>query len=122
MDKMPEKRHFSVGNVVKVKSWDRMKHEFQLWNEDTIMTPSGEFYSDMKPLCGMTFSIGCIGQTFNGRIWYLLDDQEGGCLMRRLTGHSDWIFTEDMLEPVNHGAPCTDDNTVVWFGGWEFVQ
>jgi len=119
---MNKKPMYNVGDLVRVRSWDDMKNEFDMYDDDTIMLPSGEFYSDMKPLCGMTLTVVCSSQTYNGLVWYYLDDNDGGFVMRKLTGHSDWIFTDDMLEPIAHGDNYIEDGPVAWFGGWEFVQ
>lgn len=89
-----------IGDVLKVRSWDDMAHEYESYEDGDIKTPSGYvFLKVMRHLCGQTFTVrdqqtanmGCIR-------YYSVENVE------EIAGMSAWVITAEMLEPLDDEA------------------
>lgn len=86
-------KHFSVGDLVRVRDWDDMAAEFDS-DGDVIECKAG-FTAEMRHLCGTEFII-CNPQTTDGYMNYA-HGVEG---FSRWCSDIEWIITEDMIEHV----------------------
>lgn len=87
------------GDILKVREWDNMVAEYGE-GEHIIIPGECWFLSIMKHLCGKTFTVIDMRQTFEDCMqYYSLENVE-----ERKDGHS-WIITAGMLEPFG----CEDD-------------
>lgn len=81
-----------IGDVLRVREWDDMEREFNL-DHCRGIDCCYKFVSEMKYMCGMTFTVAGSCKTANGHTAY--DSRER--IERR--GGIWWNISADMLEP-----------------------
>lgn len=88
-------RSFEVGDTVRIRDWDDMKSEFGLDCDGNIECQFS-FTRDMKPICGIEFTITGIGANDT------------------ITGHnSRWSISADMLELIQDDNMPDDTSDIV---------
>ena len=81
-----------IGDVLMVREWDDMEREFNL-DDCGAVDCCYRFVSEMKYMCGMTFTVAGSRKTANGHIAY--DSRE----RIEQWGSKRWNISADMLEP-----------------------
>lgn len=69
---------YNVGDLVIIKSWDKMAEEYGIVDSKSIDTPYYRFIEDMKPYCEDVFEIadkGAFGYTLSGCGTYVFTDE-----------------------------------------------
>lgn len=102
-------KHFSVGDLVRVRDWDDMAEEFGIVG-DVIQCDAG-FLPSMRYLCGKEFTI-CNPQDLDGIDSGITNYAHGVEGFKKWLIDDEWIITEDMIEHVDEEDMCDDMDCV----------
>lgn len=90
-----------VGDVLRIRQWDDMEAEFGV-NSCGGVDSFPFFFSNMKYLCGETFTVANISPTTRDGVVRLRSVEKLEAI--RYT-NIEWFISSDMVEPIEYDAP-----------------
>lgn len=90
------KTDFEVGDVVRIRSWEDMEHEFGIVPGGDSIDCQYQFTPDMEPLCGLEAEItSYFKATGNVQLKF----------MQQLDNADLWNYSTDMIELMSFEIP-----------------